>query len=168
VTVGFASVGLRGSLDSFLAAGLSDYLPILLMGVLAVAFAVASLGASALLRPHHPNKPKLSAYESGNDPVRLPGGERFSVKFYVVAMLFIIFDIETIFLFPWAVTFRELGLFGLIEMAVFIALVFVAYVYIWKKGGLDWSTAPPDLRDEEDHEVPIPVAEMDEGYLGAR
>ena len=73
-------MGLRGSFGTFLAAGLSDYLPILLMGVLAVAFAVASLGASALLRPHRPNRPKLSAYESGNDPVRLPGGERFSVS----------------------------------------------------------------------------------------
>ena len=161
-------MGLRGSFGTFLAAGLSDYLPILLMGVLAVAFAVASLGASALLRPHRPNRPKLSAYESGNDPVRLPGGERFSVKFYVVAMLFIIFDIETIFLFPWAVTFRQLGLFGLIEMAVFIGLVFVAYVYIWKKGGLDWSSAPPDLRDDEDLEEPTPVAELDEEYVGAR
>ena len=90
---------------------------------------------------------KLSAYECGNEPVRLPSGERFSVKFYVVAMLFIIFDIETIFLFPWAVTFRQLGLFGLVEMAVFIGLVFVAYVYIWRKGGLDWSErAPPTSR----------------------
>jgi NADH-quinone oxidoreductase subunit A len=86
---------------------------------------------------------KLSAYECGNDAIRLPGGERFSVKFYVVAMLFIIFDIETIFLFPWAVAFRELGLFGLGEMTVFIALVFVAYVYIWRKGGLDWSVVTP-------------------------
>ena len=160
-------MGLSGSLAPVLAAGLSDYLPIVLMGVLAVLFAAASLGASALLRPHRPNRPKLSAYESGNDPVRLPGGERFSVKFYVVAMLFIIFDIETIFLFPWAVTFRQLGLFGLIEMAVFIALVFVAYVYVWKKGGLDWSTTPPDLRDEEDDSAPIPT-EPDEELLGAR
>ena len=93
--------------------------------------------------PNHPNPVKLSAYECGNDPVRLPGGETFSVKFYVVAMLFIIFDIETIFLFPWAVAFRELGLFGLVEMAVFIALVFVAYVYVWRKGGLDWSDVTP-------------------------
>jgi NADH-quinone oxidoreductase subunit A len=159
-------VGLRGSF--ILAAGLSDYLPIAMMGVLAVTFGVASLGASALLRPHRPNRPKLSAYESGNDPVRLPGGERFSVKFYVVAMLFIIFDIETIFLFPWAVTFRQLGLFGLIEMAVFIGLVFVAYVYIWKKGGLDWSSASPDLRDEEDLDAPNAVADLDEEVLGAR
>jgi NADH-quinone oxidoreductase subunit A len=161
-------VGLSGSLASVLAAGLTDYLPIVLMGALAVVFAVASIGASSLLRPHRPNRPKLSAYESGNDPVRLPGGERFSVKFYVVAMLFIIFDIETIFLFPWAVTFRQLGLFGLLEMAVFIALVFVAYVYVWKKGGLDWSTAPPDLRDEEDDSGPLPVTEPDEELLGAR
>jgi NADH-quinone oxidoreductase subunit A len=133
-------VGLR---SAPVAAGLTDYLPILLMGILAVVFAVASLGASSLLRPRRPNRPKLSAYESGNDPVRLPGGERFSVKFYVVAMLFIIFDIETIFLFPWAVAFRDLGLFGLGEMAVFIGLVFVAYVYVWRKGGLDWSVVTP-------------------------
>jgi NADH-quinone oxidoreductase subunit A len=151
-----------------LAAGLSDYLPIVLMGVLAVVFAVASLAASALLRPRRPNRPKLSAYESGNDPVRLPGGERFSVKFYVVAMLFIIFDIETIFLFPWAVTFRQLGLFGLVEMAIFIALVFVAYVYVWKKGGLDWSTAPPELHDEDPEDGAVAVADAEEASLGAR
>ena len=138
---------------------LSDYLPILLMGVLAIVFAVASLGVSALLRPSRPNRPKLAAYESGNEPVRLPGGERFSVQFYVVAMLFIIFDIETIFLFPWAVTFRQLGLFGLVEMAIFIALVFVAYLYVWKKGGLEWSSArpDPDALDEEVLVGPVPV-----------
>ena len=161
-------MGESGSLASVVAAGLSDYLPILLMAVLAVTFAVASLGVSALLRPHRPNRPKLSAYESGNDPVRLPGGERFSVKFYVVAMLFIIFDIETIFLFPWAVSFRQLGLFGLIEMAVFIALVFVAYVYIWKKGGFDWSAEPPDLREDEDPRQVAAAEPQEEGAVGAR
>jgi NADH-quinone oxidoreductase subunit A len=118
---------------------LSDYLPIVILGGLAFVFGVASLFVSSLLRPRHPNPVKLSAYDCGNDPVRLPRGERFSVKFYVVAMLFIIFDIETIFLFPWAVTFRKLGLFGLVEMAVFIGLVFVAYAYIWRKGGFDWA-----------------------------
>jgi NADH-quinone oxidoreductase subunit A len=121
---------------------LSDYLPILILAGLALVFAILSLGASSLLRPHRPNPVKLMPYECGNDPVRLPRGERFSVKFYVVAMLFIIFDIETIFLFPWAVSFRQLGLFGLIEMTVFIALVLVAYVYVWKKGGLDWGEGP--------------------------
>jgi NADH-quinone oxidoreductase subunit A len=133
---------------------LSDYLPVLILGVLALVFAIGSLAASALLRPHRPDPVKLSAYECGNDPIRLPGGERFSVRFYVVAMLFIIFDIETIFLFPWAVTFRELGLFGLIEMTIFIGLVFVAYVYVWKSGGLDWSSVvtpneEPQVTEEE-------------------
>ena len=118
---------------------LSDYLPIVILGGLALVFGVASLAMSSVLRPNHPNPVKLSAYECGNDPVRLPRGERFNVKFYVVAMLFIIFDIETIFLFPWAVYFRKLGLFGLVEMAVFIGLVFVAYAYIWRKGGFDWA-----------------------------
>jgi NADH-quinone oxidoreductase subunit A len=150
-----------------MAAVLSDYLPILLMGVLAIVFAVASLAASSLLRPHRPNRVKLSAYECGNEPVRLPRGERFSVKFYVVAMLFIIFDIETIFLFPWAVIFRQLGLFGLIEMAVFITLVFVAYAYVWKKGGLEWSSpgSDPDVLDEETLAGPTPV---EREVVGAR
>jgi NADH-quinone oxidoreductase subunit A len=102
---------------------------------------VVSLAASSFLRPNAPTPAKLAPYECGIEPERVPKGERFSVKFYVVAMLFIIFDIETIFLFPWAVGFRKLGLFGLGEMAVFIALVFVAYVYVWKKGGLDWEVA---------------------------
>jgi NADH-quinone oxidoreductase subunit A len=169
VTFGSTAPTFGGGSASVLAAGLSDYLPIVLMAILAVVFAVASLGASAVLRPRRPNRPKLSAYESGNDPVRLPGGERFGVKFYVVAMLFIIFDIETIFLFPWAVTFRDLGLFGLIEMAVFIALVFVAYVYIWRKGGLDWTTAPPQLSDDEEDEAELaPARRAEEEYLGAR
>ena len=117
---------------------LSQYLPIVILGAIAFVFAVLSLFASRLVRPSNPTPAKLAPYESGIEPERLPSGERFSVKFYVVAMLFIIFDIETIFLVPWAVGFRQLGLFGLAEMAVFIGLVFVAYVYIWRKGGLDW------------------------------
>jgi NADH-quinone oxidoreductase subunit A len=116
---------------------LSQYLPVVILAGLAVVFAVASLAASALLRPNRPTPAKLSPYECGIVPERVPR-ERFPVKFYVIAMLFIIFDIETIFLFPWAVTFRQLGLFGLVEMAIFIALVFVAYVYVWQRGGLEW------------------------------
>jgi NADH-quinone oxidoreductase subunit A len=119
---------------------LGQYLPIVILAVLSLAFAVLSLAASSLLRPHRPTPAKLAPYECGIEPERLPKGERFSVKFYVVAMLFIIFDVETIFLFPWAVGFRELGLFGLVEMAVFIALVFVAYFYVWRSGGLDWES----------------------------
>ncbi len=122
---------------------LGDYLPILILAGLALLFAIGTLTASALVRPSRPTPVKLSPYECGIVPERLPKGERFSVKFYLVAMLFIIFDIETIFLFPWAVTFRRLGLFGLAEMAVFIGLVFVAYVYVWKKGGLEWEQPLP-------------------------
>lgn len=118
---------------------LSDYLPIALLAGLALVFAVGSLAASALLRPSRPTPEKLAPYECGIEPLRLPSGERFSVRFYLVAMLFIIFDVELIFLFPWAVTFRELGLFGLVEMAMFLGLVLVAYVYVWRGGGLDWS-----------------------------
>ena len=116
----------------------TGYVPIVILLVVAGAFAVLSLAVSALVRPKRPNPAKLAPYECGITPVRLPASERFPVKFYVVAMLFIIFDVETIFLFPWAVTFRQLGLFGLVEMIVFIGLVFVAYLYIWQKGGLEW------------------------------
>jgi NADH-quinone oxidoreductase subunit A len=141
---------------------LRDYLPIVVLGVLAFVFAVVSRGVSHLLRPNRPNPVKLSAYECGNDAIRLPGGERFSVKFYVVAMLFIIFDIETIFLYPWAVTFRQLGLFGLVEMALFIGLVFIAYAYIWRKGGLEWEEPRPERPPGELHatDVPGPVREV--------
>ena len=118
----------------------TGYLPILIFGGLVGAFAVLSLAASAMIRPRRPLRAKYEPYESGITPFRLPKASRFPVKFYVVAMLFIIFDIETIFLFPWAISFRQLGLFGLVEMIVFIALVFVAYVYVWKKGGFDWES----------------------------
>jgi NADH-quinone oxidoreductase subunit A len=140
---------------------LRDYLPIVVLAALALLFALASLAVSRLVRPNNPNPVKLSPYECGNEPVRLPHGERFSVKFYVVAMLFIIFDVETIFLFPWAVSFRQLGLFGLAEMAVFIALVFVAYVYVWKKGGLDWEERSGVREDAS--AVPVPTQEAAAG-----
>lgn len=133
---------------------LSEYLPIVVLAALAVVFAAGSLAASALLRPHRPTPAKLAPYECGIEPERLPAGERFPVKFYVVAMLFIIFDIETIFLFPWAVGFRQLGLFGLVEMAVFIGLVLVAYVYVWKSGGLDWREPPRRPNREQPAEAP--------------
>src|SRR5256714_5163116 len=120
------------------ASPLGQSLPIALLAGLGFLFAAGSLAASALLRPHKPTPSKLAPYECGIVPEHVPKGERFPVKFYLVAMLFIVFDIETIFLFPWAVEFRRLGLFGLIEMVVFIGLVLVAYVYVWKSGGLDW------------------------------
>jgi NADH-quinone oxidoreductase subunit A len=139
-----------------LAGELTEYLPVLILAVLGLLFAVLSLAVSSFLRPNRPTPAKLAPYECGIEPERLPKGERFSVSFYVVAMLFIIFDVETIFLFPWAVGFRQLGLFGLAEMAIFIGLVFVAYVYVWKRGGLDWAgtEAPTAVMAERDAEEP--------------
>jgi NADH-quinone oxidoreductase subunit A len=139
-----------------LAGELSEYLPVVLLAVLGLLFAVLSLAVSSFLRPKRPTPAKLAPYECGIEPERLPKGERFSVSFYVVAMLFIIFDVETIFLFPWAVGFRQLGLFGLAEMAIFIGLVFVAYVYVWRRGGLDWvgAEAPTAVTAERDAEEP--------------
>ena len=142
-----------------LASELSEYLPVVILAALAFLFAVLSLAVSALLRPNRPTPAKLAPYECGIEPERLPKGERFSVSFYVVAMLFIIFDVEVIFLFPWAVGFRQLGLFGLVEMAVFIALVFVAYVYVWKRGGLDWGQAERPLLVQTEAE-PEPTEEL--------
>ena len=116
---------------------LQDYIPALVLLALAIGFAFFTVVASRLVGPHKPTREKNMPYECGIEPI---GGanDRFSVKFYLVAMLFIIFDIEAVFLYPWAVAFRELKLFGLIEMLVFIALLLVGYAYIWKKGALEW------------------------------
>ena len=116
---------------------MTDYLPILVMLILATLFAAGSFLASTLLAPKRPTAAKLAPYECGIIPEYEPA-ERFPVKFYLVAMLFIIFDIEIIFLFPFAVVFRDLGLFGLGAVAIFIGLLAVAYAYEWLKGALDW------------------------------
>ncbi len=118
---------------------LSTYVPILVLFVLAAGFAVVSVGAGAVIGPRRYNRAKLEPYECGIDPTpqRLGGG-RFPVKFYLTAMLFIIFDIEIIFLVPWAVAFNRLGVFGLVEMVLFILTIFVAYAYVWRRGGLEW------------------------------
>jgi len=116
---------------------LADYLPILMLFGLATLFATGSVYVASKVGPHHPSAAKEAPYECGITPERLPN-ERFPVKFYLIAMLFIIFDVEIVFFYPWAVILRELRLFGLAEMGVFVGLLFVAYVYIWKRGGLDW------------------------------
>lgn len=113
------------------------YLPALILFLLAAGFAAATVAASRFVGPHRPSREKNMPYECGIEPVG-SASERFSVKFYLVAMLFIIFDIEAVFLYPWAVAFKQLKLFGLFEMLVFIALLLAGYVYIWKKGALEW------------------------------
>jgi NADH-quinone oxidoreductase subunit A len=117
---------------------LGAFAPILAMLVLAAVFAVASIIVSAFMAPHRPTRAKYSPYESGIEPGRLPKGERYPVKFYLTAMLFVVFDVEVVFLYPWAVVFRQLELFGLVQMGIFVGLIVVAYVYDWKRGGLEW------------------------------
>jgi NADH-quinone oxidoreductase subunit A len=116
---------------------MGQYLPVLAMIVLAGLFAAVSFFASRLLAPRRPTPAKLAPYECGIVPSREPP-ERFPVRFYLIAMIFIVFDIEIIFLYPWAVSFDMLGLFGFVEMVLFIVAVFVAYTYVWRRGGLDW------------------------------
>ena len=116
---------------------LGDWLPILIFVVLITGFAVTSLILSWVMGVRKPTPQKLSPYESGMRPVGT-ARERFSIQFYIVAMLFLLFDIEVIFLFPWAVVYRELKLFAFWEMLVFIGVIVAGYIYVWKKGALDW------------------------------
>jgi NADH-quinone oxidoreductase subunit A len=116
---------------------LDSYLPILVLIAIALAFALGSVVFSRLIGQKKPSTVKLAPYECGMPPVG-SARERVSVKFYIVAMLFIVFDIEAVFLYPWAVMFKRLGLFGFVEMGVFIAILLVGYVYVWKKGALEW------------------------------
>jgi NADH-quinone oxidoreductase subunit A len=118
---------------------LSQYVPIVGLFLLAALFALFSVAIAPIVGPRRYNRAKLEAYECGIEPTPQPiGGGRFPIKFYLTAMLFIVFDIEIIFLYPWAVSFNALGVFGFVEMALFIVTVFIAYAYVWRRGGLDW------------------------------
>ena len=114
-----------------------SYLPVLLFVLVGIGFAVVTIGLSSIIVPQRTNAAKESAYECGVDPVGNARG-RFSVKFYLVAVLFILFDIEAVFLYPWAVAFKKLGAYGLIEMLLFILILLVGYLYLLKKRALEW------------------------------
>lgn len=121
------------------------YTPILVLGGIATAFAVFSVLVAVIVGPARYNRAKMEAYECGIEPTdqsanapHAGSGQRFPVKYYLTAMLFIVFDIEIVFLYPWAVTYDALGVFALVEMVVFMLTVFVAYAYIWRRGGLTW------------------------------
>ena len=117
----------------------ASYVPLLALFLLAAGFAGISILMGSLSGPKRYNRAKYDAYECGIEPTPQPvGGGKFPVKYYLTAMLFIVFDIEIIFLYPWAVAFQHLGVFGLVEMVLFILTVFVAYVYVWRRGGLEW------------------------------
>ena len=114
------------------------YIPIILMFLVAALLPVVLLGGSRLVQRRVWGRDKLSPYECGVDPIG-DARERFSVRFYMVAMLFLVFDVETVFLFPWAVIYDRLALFGLAEMLVFIAILVVGYYYAWRKGAFEWA-----------------------------
>jgi NADH-quinone oxidoreductase subunit A len=114
------------------------YFPVLLQVAIAAAVAAGLIIASSALGKRARSPQKDTPYECGIAPTG-SARERFSVKFYLVGMIFILFDIEAVFLYPWAVVFRELKMFGFVEMLLFVALILVGYVYVWKKGALDWS-----------------------------
>jgi NADH-quinone oxidoreductase subunit A len=116
---------------------MEHYLPIGIMILFGVTAGVVFANINRWIGPKRPSEEKLSTYESGMEPVKT-ARERFSIKFYLVAMLFIVFDIEVVFMYPWAVVFRELGVFGLIEMLVFIMILLVGFLYIVRKGALRW------------------------------
>ena len=122
------------------------YLPLLMHFGIATALATAIVVLSWLVGQHKPGRSKMSPYECGVPPVGDARG-RFSVKFYLVAMLFILFDVEAVFLYPWAVILRELKMFGFWEMMVYIAVVLVGLFYVWKKGVLDWGLSHPKRGD---------------------
>jgi NADH-quinone oxidoreductase subunit A len=116
---------------------LDAYIPVLLFLLVAIGFAVVSLVFAALVRPERYNKVKLEPYECGIE-TRGDARDRYSIRYYIVAMLFVVFDVETVFMFPWAVIMDRLALFGLIEMIVFLLILVVGYAYAWKQGALEW------------------------------
>jgi len=117
---------------------LDAYIPILLFILVGIGFAIFTLMVSRLVSTNRYNKVKLEPYECGIEPLT-DARDRYSVRYYLVAMLFVIFDVETVFMFPWAVIMDELALFGLIEMLVFLFILVIGYVYAWRKGALDWA-----------------------------
>jgi NADH-quinone oxidoreductase subunit A len=123
------------------------YFPVLVQAIIAMALAAGLISASYLLGKRVRNRVKDMPYESGITPTG-DARQRFSVKFYLVAMLFILFDIEAIFLYPWAVVFRELKMFAFVEMLVFVVLILSGFFYIWKKGALEWSASDLSSRKQ--------------------
>ena len=114
-----------------------NYIPAFLFVLVALAIPAVTLVVAKAVRPENPQKEKLMPYECGIDPVDSARG-RYTVRFYIVAILFVVFDVETIFLFPWAVKFKAFGAFGLLEMLIFLLILVVGYVWVWKKGALEW------------------------------
>ncbi len=123
---------------------LTEFGKVLIFFILGAVFVAGGFVASWLLRPHRPYAEKLLPYECGEEPVG-DAWVRFNIRFYVIALIFLIFDVEVVFLFPWALVYRQYGLFGFMEMAVFLAILLVGFAYVWVKGDLDWDKPRPEI-----------------------
>jgi NADH-quinone oxidoreductase subunit A len=115
----------------------SNYLPVLTILIIASLVGLSALILGIIVRPRRPYPIKLFPYESGNPPIGEPR-YKFSVKFYIIAMLFVVFDVEAVFLYPWAVAYDKIGLYGFVEMMIFIFILLIGYIYAWEKGALKW------------------------------
>jgi NADH-quinone oxidoreductase subunit A len=121
---------------------LTEFGKVFIFFVLSILFVAAGLIAAWVLRPHQPYPEKNSTYECGEEPIG-SAWIRLNVRFYVVALVFLLFDVEVVFLFPWALVFRHFGMFGFLEMVVFLVILLVGYAYVWVKGDLDWDKPNP-------------------------
>lgn len=118
---------------------MADYLPILIFAVLAAALPLGTILVAPIVQVRRPSLTKSEPYESGIRPDTVAFDTRFSVRYFLIAVLFVVFDVETIFLFPWAIQFHRLGLFGLVEMVIFLVILVLGYFYCWKRRALDWA-----------------------------
>ncbi|BAT72298.1 NADH-quinone oxidoreductase subunit A [Thermosulfidibacter takaii ABI70S6] len=116
---------------------ISPYVPVLILFVLAVAFGIVTLIVAWFVRPDKPYDEKLSPYECGINPL-MPAKVRVPIRFFVIILLFLLFDVEAVFMYPWAVMYKKLGVWGFIEMFLFIVILLIGYIYAWAKGALEW------------------------------
>jgi NADH-quinone oxidoreductase subunit A len=123
---------------------LTDFGRVFIFFIIGAIFVAGGLIASWLLRPKRPYHSKLTSYECGEEPVG-DAYVKFNIRFYVVALIFLIFDVEVVFLFPWALVFRKLGMFAFVEMAIFLVILIVGYIYVWAKKDLDWDKPVPEI-----------------------
>jgi NADH-quinone oxidoreductase subunit A len=114
-----------------------NYVPIFIFLIISFLIGAGTIAIASLVRPKSPNKTKLMPYECGIDPVD-NARQRYTVRFYIIAILFVVFDVETVFLFPWATQYKLLGVFGFVEMLVFLGILIAGFIWIWKKGALEW------------------------------
>ena len=125
---------------------LSDFGIVLLFFIVGAIVVAATIFMSGLLRPARPSAEKLSTYECGEEPIG-PSWVKFNVRFYIIALIFLIFDVEVVFLFPWALVYQKLGIFAFVEMMIFLAILIAGYIYVWVKGDLDWDRPRPRYID---------------------